>query len=228
MRRAKCAFAAIKGPEYAISIEHPVDNGGYCDKNALYMNINQQNEKCMYVDDLALRGRHNVYNSLAAAVAARVMEVRSDVMRESLRTFSGVPHRLEDVREIDGVRYVNDSKATNVNAVWFALESFSEPVVLIAGGRDKGNDYSSLKPLISNRVRAIISIGEAAERIDAELGSCVSDSVMAGSMEEAIKLAHLLAKPGDVVLLSPACASFDMFTSYEDRGDQFKQLVTNL
>jgi UDP-N-acetylmuramoylalanine--D-glutamate ligase len=212
----------------AISAEHPVERGGYFDRNALYLTENEQNEKYMYVDELALRGRHNVYNSLAAAVAARVMEVRSDVVRESLKTFSGVPHRLEHVREIDGVRYVNDSKATNVNAVWFALESFSEPVVLIAGGRDKGNDYSSLKPLVSSRVRAIISIGEAAERIDAELGPSVSDSVVAESLEDAIKLAHLLAKPGDVVLLSPACASFDMFSSYEDRGDQFKHLVSTL
>lgn len=197
-------------------------------ENQLVLRKNNQNETLMYVDELALRGRHNVYNSLAAAVAARVMEVRSDVVRESLKTFSGVPHRLESIREVDGVRYVNDSKATNVNAVWFALESFSEPVVLIAGGRDKGNDYASLKPLISSRVRALISIGEAAERINAELGPCVSDSVIAESLEDAVKLAHLLAKPGDVVLLSPACSSFDMFRNYEDRGDQFKQLVSNI
>ncbi len=217
------------GPlQYAISIEKEVQQGGFLLENQLVLRKNNQNETLMYVDELALRGRHNVFNSLAAAVAARVMEVRSDVVRESLKTFSGVPHRLEAIREVDGVRYVNDSKATNVNAVWFALESFTEPVVLIAGGRDKGNDYSSLRPLLSGRVRALISIGEAAERINAELGSCVSDSVIAESLADAVKLAHLLAKPGDVVLLSPACSSFDMFNNYEDRGDQFKQLVSNI
>jgi len=126
------------------------------------------------------------------------MEVRSDLVRESLSTFEGVPHRLENVREVDGVRYVNDSKATNVNAVWYALESFSEPIVLIAGGRDKGNDYEPLKPLVSGRVRALISIGEAAEVIDQELGPFVSDHVVAHSMAEAVTLAHLLARPGDV------------------------------
>lgn len=223
------AKAQKGGPiPFSISIEKQVQQGGFLMENQLVLRKNNQNETLMYVDELALRGRHNVYNSLAAAVAARVMEVRSDVVRESLKTFSGVPHRLESIREVDGVRYVNDSKATNVNAVWFALESFSEPVVLIAGGRDKGNDYASLKPLISSRVRALISIGEAAERINAELGPCVSDSVIAESLEDAVKLAHLLAKPGDVVLLSPACSSFDMFRNYEDRGDQFKQLVSNI
>ncbi|NQV72941.1 UDP-N-acetylmuramoyl-L-alanine--D-glutamate ligase [bacterium] len=219
-------FSLEDAPEKAL--EQAVEGGAYLDKNSLHLHLNNQNEKLMYVDELALRGRHNVYNSLAAAVAARVMEVRSDVVRESLRTFSGVPHRLEVLREIDGVRYINDSKATNVNAVWFALESFSETVVLIAGGRDKGNDYSSLKPLVTSRVRALITIGEAAERMHAELGSCTQDSVIAESLDDAVKLAHLLAKPGDVVLLSPACASFDMFDSYEHRGDQFKQIVSNL
>lgn len=149
-------------------------------------------------------------------------------MRESLRTFEGVPHRLESVREIDGVRYINDSKATNVNAVWYALESFSEPVVLIAGGRDKGNDYSKLAPLVEKRVRALITIGEAAETIHQTLGPLVQDAVMADTLGDAVHLAHLLARSGDVVLLSPACASFDMFDSYEGRGDQFKQLVSNL
>ena len=156
------------------------------------------------------------------------MEVRSKVVRESLRSVEWVPHRLEIVRDVDGVRYINDSKATNVNALWYALESFTEPVVLIAGGRDKGNDYSGLKTLVQTRVRALITIGEAAEAIQAELGEFTADGVTTESLEEAVKLAHLLARPGDVVLLSPACASFDMFDSYEHRGDQFKQIVSNL
>ena len=204
------------------------DAAGYLKNGSLVLRLDNQEERLMHLDELALRGRHNVYNSLAAAVAARVLEVRSDVMRESLRTFEGVPHRLEPLREIDGVRYVNDSKATNVNAVWYALESFSEPVVLIAGGRDKGNDYGKLAPLIKDRVRALITIGEAAEAIHTRLGPLVQDAVMADTLADAVHLAHLLAKSGDVVLLSPACASFDMFDSYEDRGDQFKQLVSNL
>ena len=204
------------------------DAAGYLKNGYLTLRLYNKEETLMQPDELALRGRHNVYNSLAAAVAARVVEVRSDVMRESLRTFEGVPHRLESVREIDGVRYVNDSKATNVNAVWYALESFSESVVLIAGGRDKGNDYTKLAPLVQGRLRALISIGEASDAIHAQLGPLVTDAVQAETLADAVHLAHLLAKEGDVVLLSPACASFDMFDSYEDRGDQFKQLVSNL
>ncbi|MGB1048588.1 MAG: UDP-N-acetylmuramoyl-L-alanine--D-glutamate ligase [Rhodothermales bacterium] len=204
------------------------DAAGYLKDGSLTLNIDNMEETLMQPNDLALRGRHNVYNSLAAAVAARVVEVRSDVMRESLRSFEGVPHRLETVREVDGVRYVNDSKATNVNAVWYALESFSESIVLIAGGRDKGNDYHKLAPLVKDRVRAIISIGEAAETIQQQLGPHVEDAVIADTLKDAVHLAHLLAQSGDVVLLSPACSSLDMFASYEDRGDQFKQLVSNI
>ncbi|HMB90517.1 MAG TPA: UDP-N-acetylmuramoyl-L-alanine--D-glutamate ligase [Rhodothermales bacterium] len=207
--------------------EEPVE-GGFLRDDALVLRINQQEEFLMQADKLALRGRHNLYNSLAAAVAARVMEVRSDVVRESLTSFEGVPHRLELVREVEGVRYVNDSKATNVNAVWYALESFNEPVVLIAGGRDKGNDYASLKPLIRRKVRAVIALGESADKVMHELGSVAGQQVEAESMEDAIRIAHLVAEPGDVVLLSPACASFDMFENYEDRGDTFKRLVRSL
>lgn len=195
----------------------------------IVLRINQQEEILMHADKLSLRGRHNLYNSLAAAVAARVMEVRSDVVRESLASFEGVPHRLEFVRELDGVRYINDSKATNVNAVWYALESFGhERIVLIAGGRDKGNDYTSLKPLVRRKARAVIAVGESTEKVLAELGAVAPQAMPAQSMEEAIRYARLLAEPGDVVLLSPACASFDMFDNYEDRGDTFKRLVMSL
>lgn len=182
----------------------------------------------MKLENLALRGRHNVYNSLAAAVAARVAEVRSDIVRESLESFEGVPHRLETVREADGIRWVNDSKATNVNAVWYALESFSAPIVLIMGGRDKGNSYESLKPLVSSRVKALVSIGESARTVDRELGSLVKDNVIADGMDDAVRLASLLARSGDVVLLSPACSSFDMFSNFEERGETFRRLVNDL
>ena len=185
-------------------------------------------DNLMPSSDLALSGRHNLYNSLAAAIVARAMEIRSDVVRESLTSFEGVPHRLETVRTVGGVTYVNDSKATNVNAVWYALESFASSqgrVVLIAGGKDKGNDYDPLRRLVADKVSGIVAIGEGAEKVEAELGPHTERTVRAATMEEAIQYAQLLAEPGDTVLLSPACASFDMFENYEDRGDTFKQLV---
>jgi UDP-N-acetylmuramoylalanine--D-glutamate ligase len=169
-----------------------------------------------------------LYNSLAAAVSARVMEVESDVIRESLSGFEGVPHRLEEVRVIDDVLYVNDSKATNVNAVWYALESFDRPVVLIAGGRDKGNDYTDLKPLVREGVRAVVAMGESADTVYEELGAEAEHRVRARSMEEALDHAQGIAQPGDAVLLSPACSSFDMYENYEERGDLFRRLVKTL
>ena len=209
------------------SQERELDAGGYLRGDEIILRIDKE-EVLMPLEELSLRGRHNLYNSLAAAMAARVMEVRSDVVRESLMTFEGVPHRLEFVRELEGVRYVNDSKATNVNAVWYALESFEEPVILIAGGRDKGNDYASLKQLVHEKARAVIAIGESAEKVAAELGPEVDHCVEAQTMQEAIRYARVLAEPGDVVLLSPACASFDMFENYEHRGEVFKSLVNSL
>jgi len=185
-------------------------------------------EMLMQPNDLVLRARHNVYNSLAAAVAARVVEVRSDVMRESLRSFEGIPHRLEYVRDVDGVRYVNDAKATNVNALWYALERFSEPVVLIVGGPDTGSDYRKLIPLIRDRVRALILIGDTADILHAELGPHVADAVIAETLTDAVHLSHLLAQTGDVVLLSPACSSIGRYTCFEEVGERFKQLVSNL
>lgn len=179
-------------------------------------------------DELALRGRHNVYNSLAAAVSARVMEVESAVIRESLSGFEGVPHRLEEVRTIDGVLYVNDSKATNVNAVWYALESFERPVVLIAGGRDKGNDYTDLKPLVRKTVRAVVALGESRDKVARELGAEASGCSRVQTMEAALSQAQRFAQPGDAVLLSPACASFDMYESFEERGALFRRLVKTL
>ena len=182
-------------------------------------------EDLMPTSDLALPGRHNLYNSLAAAIVARAMEIRSDVVRESLTSFEGVPHRLETVRTVGGVAFVNDSKATNVNAVWYALESFPGNVILIAGGRDKGNDYGPLQRLVADKVKGIVAIGEGAEAVERELGPYTEEVARAASMEEAIQYARLMAQPGDTVLLSPACASFDMFENYEDRGDTFKRLV---
>jgi len=211
----------------AFSLESEV-SGAFVREGRIVTRINDQEELLMEADELSLRGKHNLRNSLAAAVAARVMEVRSESVRESLASFEGVPHRLEFVREIDGVRYVNDSKATNVNAVWYALESFHEQIVLIAGGRDKGNDYDPLRELVRAKVRTLIAIGESADKVLRELGPEVERSVHADSMEDAVRYARIFSKPGDVVLLSPACASFDMFDGFEHRGDVFRETVMGL
>lgn len=207
-----------------------LETGAFLRDEMLVLRIHQHEEPLMHANHFApaLAGPHNCYNSMAAAVAARILEVRSDVIRESLASFEGVPHRLEFVREVDGVRYVNDSKATNVNAVWYALETFTQPIILIAGGRDKGNDYNSLKPLVRKKVQAVIGLGESADKVLHELGPYAQDHLHADTLEEALHCARLMAKPGQVVLLSPACASFDMFANYEDRGDTFKRLVAAL
>jgi UDP-N-acetylmuramoylalanine--D-glutamate ligase len=228
----------------AISIERPVERGGYVrwdasgragrivlalpDGGRAGSNSPIHEEDLMSSSDLALRGRHNLYNSLAAAIAARAMEIRSDVVRQSLASFEGVPHRLEKVRTVNDVTFVNDSKATNVNAVWYALESFDGNVVLIAGGRDKGNDYGPLRKLVEDKVKGIVAIGESAEKVLAELGPHTGHTARATTMDEAIQYARLMAEAGDIVLLSPACASFDMFKNYEDRGDTFRDIVMGL
>jgi UDP-N-acetylmuramoylalanine--D-glutamate ligase len=200
----------------------------YVQNDTIHLRLNGKHEPLMQTEQLALRGRHNLYNSLAAAVAARVMEVRSDVVRESLATFEGVPHRLEEIREVHGVRYINDSKATNVNAVWYALESMRDPVVLLAGGRDKGNDYEPLRPLVAEKVKTLISFGEAAPAISEAFGHSVHKSLRARDLQEAVELAAEEALDGEIVLLSPACASFDQFDNYEQRGNAFKRLVNSL
>jgi UDP-N-acetylmuramoylalanine--D-glutamate ligase len=223
---------------YPFSVERELERGAFVRDGAIVLRLNPPDagtptptimeEVLMPTQNLALRGRHNLYNSLAAAISARAMEISSDVVRESLASFEGVPHRLETVREVGGVKYVNDSKATNVNAVWYALESFDEPIVLIAGGRDKGNDYTPVMDLVGERCRGVIGLGESGDKVLRELGDLAKAAARAHTMEEAIQFARLMAEPGDVVLLSPACASFDMYADYEARGDEFKHLVNNL
>lgn len=219
---------------YPFSIERELDRGAFVRGDDLVLRLTPtadqppMEEVLMQTPDLSLRGRHNLYNSLAAAISARALEISSDVVRESLSSFEGVPHRLEFVREHAGVKYVNDSKATNVNAVWYALESFSEPIVLIAGGRDKGNDYAAITDLVKERVRGVVGIGESGDKVVHELGDHAKAAARAQTMEEALQYAQLMAEPGDVVLLSPACASFDQYANYEERGEHFKRLVHNL
>ncbi len=212
----------------AFGREEEAQCGAFVREGKLVLRLNHKEQILMERDELSLRGPHNLYNSLAAAVAGSVMNIRRDHIRQSLATFEGVPHRLEFVREIDGVRYGNDSKATNVNAVWYALETFHEPVVLIAGGRDKGNDYTMLRDLVRRKVRVVIGIGESAGKIGEELGVAAGSFSKAASMDDALLQARSLAQRGDVVLLSPACSSFDMFKDYEDRGDSFRRVVNDL
>jgi UDP-N-acetylmuramoylalanine--D-glutamate ligase len=182
----------------------------------------------MSIHDLALQGKHNAYNSMAAGVAARVLEIRKEIIRESLSDFVNIEHRLETVTKVHGIEFINDSKATNVNSTWYALESMNSPVVWIVGGQDKGNDYEMLAALVKDKVKAIVCLGVDNSKIIKAYKGIVDQIEEAGSAEEAVKKAYRLAKKGDIVLLSPACASFDLFENYEDRGHQFKQAVRSL
>lgn len=207
---------------------HEIKGDGAWIKNN-YLNVRYANNQMqMILDDLSLKGKHNAYNSMAAAIAGHVLKIRKETIRESLSDFQGVEHRLEPVLRIHGIDFINDSKATNVNSSWYALESMRQKVVWIAGGIDKGNDYSSLTGLVKEKVKAIVCLGKDNSKIHAAFGDFVPAIVDTKSMKEAVRAAYYLAKNGDVVLLSPACASFDLFENYEDRGRQFKEQVRNL
>jgi UDP-N-acetylmuramoylalanine--D-glutamate ligase len=177
--------------------------------------------------DLALKGKHNQYNSMAAGVAANVLQIKNDVLRESLMAFSGIEHRLEIVFKIRDVLYINDSKATNVNSTWYALESMVTPTIWIAGGQDKGNDYSTLRELVRKKVKALICLGVDNEKLIKAFSDIVP-CYEARTMKDAVNGAYNLAEKGETILLSPACASFDLFKNYEDRGNQFKTEVRKL
>ncbi len=179
-------------------------------------------------DRLSLPGLHNLYNSMAAGLSASVMNVKNEEIRKSLEDFEAVEHRLEYVGTVDGVRYVNDSKATNVNSTWYALESMNTPTVLILGGKDKGNDYSEILPLVREKVKAIVAMGVDNSKILEFFGGEVKDIRDTHSLQEAVDTCRALAEAGDTVLLSPCCASFDLFKSYEDRGDQFRDAVKKM
>lgn len=182
----------------------------------------------MTLEELALKGRHNVYNSMAAGIAGQLLRIRKEVIRESLSDFQGIEHRLEQVLRVHGIDFINDSKATNVNSSWYALESMNRKVVWIAGGIDKGNDYSVLSDLVREKVHAIVCLGKDNSKLLSAFKETVPTVVEASSMQDAVRSAYFLAKNGDSVLLSPACASFDLFDNYEDRGRQFKKYVREL
>lgn len=212
----------------AFSSDREISNGAFVRDGKLILKINNKEEQLMQIGEIGLSGKHNLQNGMATALAARASEIKNEFIRESLRSFEGVAHRLESVRKLKGVQYVNDSKATNINAVWYALDSYNVPVVLILGGRDKGNDYSLIESQIREKVHTIVAIGEARQAIKKQLGSVVPNYLEADTMKQAVKLSKKKAKRGEVVLLSPACASFDMFENYEHRGSEFKQAVLDL
>ncbi|MDR0970420.1 MAG: hypothetical protein LBM67_07785 [Lentimicrobiaceae bacterium] len=182
----------------------------------------------MNIEELALQGKRNITNSMAAGVTSKLVGIRNENLKKSLSDFTGLSHRLEYVANVHGVSYINDSKATSVNATWYALESMNKPVVWIAGGVDNGNDYSELKPLVAKKVCAIICLGIDNEKLHEEFDDLIMHIVDANSMEEAVLLASEIAQHGDTVLLSPACASFDLFKNYEERGILFKNTVKRL
>lgn len=202
-------------------------DGAFVEDGQLMISINGVREPILPTDEISIRGIHNLYNAMAATLAGRVMGISVPSLRATLRNFKGVEHRLEFVRTLDGVIYINDSKATNIDSVWYALQAYDRPIVLLLGGRDKGNDYTRLYDLVAKHVKAIVSIGESAGKVVDAFSSRVK-TVRADSMAAAVSGGRALAEPGDIVLLSPACASFDWFENYEHRGRVFKQLVQEL
>src|ERR1700712_1798152 len=209
------------------SIEKTIDTGAYLDKDNIVINTPQQHFE-MSIQELALQGRHNIYNSMASGIVAKVLDIRNKTLRESMGTFQGIEHRMESVGKISGISFINDSKATNVNSTWYALESMTSDVILILGGVDKGNDYGMLKDLVKHKVKSIVCLGKDNKRIHDAFEDVVDIIVNTTSAQEAAQTAYHLATKGDTVLLSPACASFDLFKNYEDRGRQFKQAVKEL
>ncbi|PKG49939.1 UDP-N-acetylmuramoyl-L-alanine--D-glutamate ligase [Olleya sp. 1-3] len=209
------------------SLTKTIENGAYLDQDNIIITIDN-NQIIMPTKNIALEGKHNVKNAMAASTVSHLLKIRKQTIRESLENFQGVEHRLENVLKINKVQYVNDSKATNVNATYFALESMSSPTVWIVGGVDKGNDYKELFSFVNEKVKAIICLGVDNQKLLASFGDMVDVIVETQFMSEAVKIAYKIAEAGDSVLLSPACASFDLFENYEDRGRQFKDAVRNL
>jgi UDP-N-acetylmuramoylalanine--D-glutamate ligase len=209
------------------SIQHKLASGAYLEENQIIINTHQHLFH-MSLAELALQGKHNVYNSMASGIVARLFDLSNPILRDSMSNFKNIEHRLESVGNISGISFINDSKATNVNSTWYALESMTSDVVLILGGVDKGNDYNMLRDLVRQKVKAIVCLGKDNKRIHEAFDNDVEIIVNTHSAQEAAQIAYHLASKGDTVLLSPACASFDLFKNYEDRGNQFKAAVREL
>ena len=216
-----------KAQLFPFSVKEKLKIGGWIEDELIKIDCNEYNFS-MDKKDLSLPGIHNEYNSLASGIAGSVLRIRKETIRESLSDFQGVDHRLEKVVKVRGIQFINDSKATNINSTWYALESMEEPVVWIVGGVDKGNDYSVLFDLVDEKVKGIVCLGIDNKKIHDAFDGKVDIIVDANSMEQAVKLSYEIANKDEIVLLSPACASFDLFKSYEDRGLQFKEEVRNL
>ncbi len=212
------------------SIKQPINGiGAFLNQNQITLNYKpNQNPLIMTIEQLALQGKHNVYNSMAASLAAKIVDVRKEIIKESLQDFQGIEHRLEFVASINGVEFINDSKATNINSAWYALESMQKPVVWVCGGQDKGNDYNEIIDLVKHKVKAIICLGKNNKKIISAFKDVIELIVETDNASDAVAASYKIAKKGDVVLLSPACASFDLFENYEDRGMRFKAAVRSL
>lgn len=222
MKHSKC-----KAVQIPFSIKETLPEGAYIENEKLIINLNNK-QLIMSIHDLALQGKHNLYNSMASGIASRVLDLRKEVIRESLSDFQNIEHRLERVATIHGIEFINDSKATNVNSTWYALESMNQPLIWIVGGVDKGNDYGELMELVKDKVKAIICLGKDNSKIIDAFQDQVESITEVLSAEDAVRKAYALGAKGDAVLLSPACASFDLFENYEDRGQQFKRAVRAL
>lgn len=218
---------SIESNQLPITMSKSLPQGAYITNAMMHLKWKQE-EMLMSVEDFAVKGKHNQYNTMAASLAACVLDIRKEKIREAMQTFTSLEHRMEVVATIRGVEFINDSKATNVNSTWYALESMIHPTILILGGIDKGNDYSTLKELVKEKVKAIVCLGTDNRKIHEAFGNEVELIVNTNNATDAVQSAFHFANKGDVVLLSPACASFDLFKNYEDRGRQFKQAVKDL
>ncbi len=216
-----------RGKQFGFSLTTKQNEGAYADNQSIYVNINNHTT-IMNIEALALQGKHNVYNSMAAAVAAHMFEFRKDTLKKSFQTFQKIEHRLEFVAKVHGISFFNDSKATNVNSVWYALESMKSPIIWIAGGIDKGNDYDALLPLVKEKVKALICLGNDNSKLMDTFKPHLEVVLETTSMMDAVNAAYHIGNPNDIVLLSPACASFDLFENFEDRGIQFKNAIREL
>lgn len=217
----------VKARRWPFSINRPVAQGANVVNNSIHITTDQTTFT-MSIIELALKGNHNVYNSMAAGITARVLDIRKESLRDSLSDFQNVEHRLEHVGMVHGIEFINDSKATNVNSAWYALSTMEKPVIWVVGGQDKGNDYTTLRDLVKEKVKAIVCLGVDNSKIHAAFGDLVASILDTGSADNAVKAAYSIAEEGDVVLLSPACASFDLFENYEERGRRFKTAVKAL
>jgi len=217
----------LRAQQLPFSQQTRISQAAWVENDHMYINYDNS-EFVMSIHELSLKGKHNIYNSMAAGIAGQVLKIRKDIIRESLTDFQGVEHRLESVIKVRGVQYINDSKATNINSTWYALESMETPVVWIVGGTDKGNDYSALFELVKAKVKAIVCLGIDNSKIHKAFDGMVPIIVETHSATEAVQQSYKLSSPGDTVLLSPACASFDLFENYEDRGRKFKEAVREL